>query len=59
MEKMYLPDRAVDELRQFVDQVEQYLLNPANVCYFEIDPKQLHEDQMAGFNSEQSPLLLS
>lgn len=53
MEPVYLSDKAIDELKQFVDQVEQRLLDPANVRYFKLDPEQLHEEQINGFNSEQ------
>lgn len=53
MKELHLSETVINEMKQFVDKVEQDLLNPANVCYFEIDPEQLHEDQIAGFNSEQ------
>lgn len=53
MIKHRLSDEVIDELDAFVQQVEADLLNPANICFFQIDPTQPHEDQRKGFNGEQ------
>ena len=53
MKEQHLSESVIDQINQFIDQVEQDLLNHANVYYFKIDPEQPHEAQISGFNGEQ------
>lgn len=52
MKEIHLPDKLIDELEKLVLDVERYLLDKGNIVYFNIDPNQLHENQLSGLNNE-------
>lgn len=52
MTELRLSETAERELNQLVDQVEQVLLDLANVNYFELMPGHPHKDQLSGSNAE-------
>lgn len=52
MIELRLSETTISEINHLIDLVEQELLNPANVRYFEISSDQPHEHQMSVSNVE-------
>ncbi|RYC70027.1 hypothetical protein [Spirosoma sordidisoli] len=52
MTELHLSETAISEINQLIDKVEQALVNPANVMYFEIDPLWPQEEQLSSSNRE-------